>query len=821
MPEFPQPGGLPGCKRENDKTLLLLSTISALVWLVAFLLAKYAYHKEWIRRPLQRDVNAIGALGLATCGFFWPVLFTGDTWIPAGGGDLVAFLYPIYSFASHSLKQGRFALWNPHLYGGAPFLADIQSGLLYPINLAFFLFVPRFTYRTIQLMAILHIFLAGVSMYLCLRFLEMPNIRRLAALAGAIAFMFSDLFITHLGNLNMIAAAAWLPLVFLCYHRSLDDRNWWWALAAGIFLGVASLAGHVQMFLYMVLLLLLYLAFRAHNAWREDARATLKLVGLSLVTLALAFGLAAPVLLPALQLSRLSIRARLSYQEAAAYSLFPEQLVGMLVPDLFGRGPGGYWGPWRRVEVGYIGIFPLMLALITVIFRRDRLTRFLMGLAILSLLLSLGGNAILHGWLYLVFPGFRMLRVPARFIILLDFALVALAARGLNMLLEPLRTTRRDILWRVMVVLALGLAKLALIALPLGYALILASQAKPAQELSHITQAMGGVAFFLLLAGLGVGLFCARRYRWMRRETIGALAAAIIFFDLASLGAYTELERRNPTANYHHPKVVEFLRQDPSYFRIDARTGCEDVWQPSTSLLHGFFDVGGVYNPLLLADFERYWSQLGSRSTPLYDLLNVKYIIGHKDVPLDWDKFVLAFDGDPQVNVYRNTKVQPRAFLVQRVERVESREAALVAIHRPDFDPRSAAVVERGPPLYGEPDTASRAGISRYEINLIELETSSRAESLLFLSEVFYPGWKVVVDGKEQELLRANYLFRAVRLEPGEHRVVFLFDPPLWKAGLGVCVFTFLALTISLSLATFFSKRRPQSTGSPGYLEWR
>ena len=64
-------------------------------------------------------------------------------------------------------------------------------------------------------------------MYLCLRLLPMSTrsadcnphspkqITPLAAFAGALAFEFSDLFIVHFGNLNMIAVAAWLPLIFL------------------------------------------------------------------------------------------------------------------------------------------------------------------------------------------------------------------------------------------------------------------------------------------------------------------------------------------------------------------------------------------------------------------------------------------------------------------------------------------------------------------------------------------------------------------------------------------------------------------------------
>jgi hypothetical protein len=54
-------------------------------------------------------------------------------------------------------------------------------------------------------------------------------------------------------------------------------------------------------------------------------------------------------------MSRYTPRAELPYAEAAAYSLHPVQLVGLLVPNYFGRDPALHWGPWERVETGYIG----------------------------------------------------------------------------------------------------------------------------------------------------------------------------------------------------------------------------------------------------------------------------------------------------------------------------------------------------------------------------------------------------------------------------------------------------------------------------------
>lgn len=741
----------------------------------------------------HRDALALGALGLATAGFFWRLLFTSGVWMPIGGGDLVSFLYPLYTLAARSLRAGDIPLWNPYLYGGAPFVADNQSGVFYPLNLLFFLLQPGVTYRAMEWLAVAHFYLAGVCAYFGLRYMVQPPLKRWAALAGALAFMFSDLFVTHFGNLNMIACAAWLPLIFCLFRLALVGRRPAFAAGAGVLLGFAALAGHIQPLLFIVLILGLYFLYHVCSQRKQSWRALLHSLLLLTLTLAVGLGVAALSLVPSYEMSRLSLRTDLGYEQASQYSLPPVGLIGLLVPAVFGRGPGGYWGPWPRVEVGYVGILPLLLAALAVLLRRDGLTRFFTFLAVLATLLAFGSSSILHGWLYGFVPGFDLVRAPARFIYLLDFALAALAALGLDALLRPIRWPQRHV-WREILRLAprIGLG-LATVTLPIAYVMVVYS-AQQGEVFNRLLASTGGVMFALLLLGCGIVLLYWRSRHLVRPLTLGVVVCALILIDLASLGAYSELEFNDPTSGFHHPAAVAFLKNDPDYFRIDTRTEVWDVWQPDLSVLHNIYDVWGIYNPLVLADFHRYWESMGSRSTPLYDFLNAKYIIGHKDVVLDWDKYELAFDGDPQVNIYRNQNVLPRAFVVQRSQSVPDQEQAFAAIHQSDFDPATAVVVERGRTIVPAAPGTGEARIVSYSNNEIRVQASTSLPGYLVMSEVYYPGWVVEVDGQPAEVLRANYAFRAVFLAEGSHEVRFSFQPVTWKAGLMCSLLTWLAL---------------------------
>ena len=770
---------------------------------------------------------------LAALGFFWRVLLSGEAWKPAGGGDLVSFLFPTYRFAAARLSAGDLPLWNPHLYGGAPFLADMQSGLFYPPNLLLFLLAPGFGYEVMQWLAAGHVFLAGVTMYLCLRYLAPGRgLRVPAALAGALAYMFSGIFVVHFGNLNLIAVAAWLPLVFLLFWRAVVGRSLGLAAGAGVALGLSTLAGHLQVTLMIGLALGLAATVGviqeadqrgpARNlSWRDGRRWAPAWPVLALaVTAAVALGLAALVLLPAFQYAGLSPRAALPYRDAARYSLVPALLGELLVPALFSsREPALYWGVWDRVAAGYVGLLPLILAGLALLLRRGRRIALLAALGVAAFLLALGSESVFHGWAYGLLPGFRQIRAPARFVLLLDFALAGLAALGLDCLLRPLdRRSRRafDGAWRGL--LWLGGAS-AVVGGAWAYLMVYQAQDRDPTLFWRVSAATSGVILALVLLGASLAWLGARRAGRLRRRALAWLAVGLVFVDLASLGAYVDLGFEPPTAGYDHFAVVEFLHQDPDFYRIDSRTDVAGAWQPDLALLAGLDDVGGVDNPLVVADVERYWDGLGGRSTALYDFLGVKYVVAGKDTVLDWEKFSPAYDGDPEVNVYRNERALPRALVVFQILPAADQATAWDLIHQPDFDPASTVVLEGVSPAAGEgqvlgdlPPAPGGARVARYGSDSLEIEVESPAAGYLVLSDPYYPGWQAKVDGEPVEILRANYAFRAVPVPAGTHRVSMVFRPVTWRAGLAITLGMVVVLVVGAVVAW---RRRLENPPSP------
>lgn len=727
------------------------------------------------------DALSVLALLVAAILFFWPVV-SGQAWLPSGGGDSVSFLYPNYRFAADSLRSGTIPFWNPHQYAGAPFLADNQSGVFYPPNLALFALWPEFSYRAIEMLVILHFVVAGLALYGCLRLLHPQQpIRPFAALVGALAFMFSDVFVIHIGNLNLIAVAAWLPLAFLGLHRAILATNHrahvGWMVAGGAALGVGTLAGHGQMTFLLAAFLGVYALYQAFAT--RNPRAILLLVGLGLV----AIGVAAISLLPAAGTLQATLRSEFDYERSTSYALTWEALTGLAAPDFYGRGAARFWGDWLRVEAGYLGILPWFLSLLAIFLRPNRQTLFYVLAGIFFLALALGPATplypVLARWLPVV-----PFQVPARFVLLLDFCVAVLAAIGLDALLRGERLSKKQLAWY------LGVAAAAIL-LVTG-TLLWQQQTLSASHPERQAQMVRATLVFAVLAVSSLALIIAGTRRWIGPLFLGTVAVLLLFGDLYGLGRYVEIDWNDPTPGFAAGSpALAYLHNDPGIHRLDIATG---AWQPNMPQIEGLYAARGVFNPLQLANYTVYIGSVGFRGSPSYNVLGVKYLIGgKKEPPGDTNFIVPVLDEDPNVTVYLNTRALPRAMVLFNATVVENHDAAFSAVHQDDFDPANRLILEEGLPLDQEPGIATLE-ILRYDANHVAFKVTTDKPAYFFLSDIYHTDWQATVNGDYAPILVANYAFRAVYLEAGEHLIEMDFVPSGWTAGVLITAFTLLAI---------------------------
>jgi uncharacterized membrane protein YfhO len=193
--------------------------------------------------------------------------------------------------------------------------------------------------------------------------------------------------------------------------------------------------------------------------------------------------------------------------------------------------------------------------------------------------------------------------------------------------------------------------------------------------------------------------------------------------------------------------------------------------------------------------------------SPLFDLLNVRYVLTHESTPLDGYELLTKTDG---VSLYENKNAMPRAFFAQSVAAVRTPAESLTRMRAPDFDPKAQTVVEveQGSSLFPveglmpdhNPQPPGAASIVADVRNGVLIVTDNVTDGLLVLSDNYYPGWSAAVDGVPTHIFRANHTMRAVNLPAGHHVVSFLFMPAAFFGSMYVSLagaaLTLVALTL-------------------------
>ena len=386
---------------------------------------------------------------ILSVGFFWQQVFFDRI---LGGYDITTYFYPYRDYASFVLREGKIPLWNPYIFLGVPFLANIQSAVFYPFNLlSIYLTAPE----AVTVSIITHIFLAGLFMYAFCR--VSIGLDSLSALIGGIVFMFSGFLMQQTGHVNQLNASAWIPLVFLLFDQASKRRSFVFAILGAVVIALQLLAGHSQeSYLTMFALGFFYVALMFRVTLRAYREGKQELTGITAfiksvififarmageyilssilfaVMVGLGVGLAAFQLLPTLELSQQSIReGGMAYREAVSFSLPPWQMLRSLLP-------GFLENPFSEF-VAYVGFVPLALALLAIAVRRKAwFVLFFFLLAVLALFMALGGFNPFYQILYNLLPGLNLFRVPARWLYLYTFALATLAAVGMNCFVNPL-----------------------------------------------------------------------------------------------------------------------------------------------------------------------------------------------------------------------------------------------------------------------------------------------------------------------------------------------------------------------------------------------
>ena len=192
----------------------------------------------------------------------------------------------------------------------------------------------------------------------------------------------------------------------------------------------------------------------------------------------------------------------------------------------------------------------------------------------------------------------------------------------------------------------------------------------------------------------------------------------------------------------------------------------------------------------------------------MLNMLNAKYIFSMLPLFREGTGMPMAWKQGNAI-VYENTEVLPRAWLVDSV-RVLPREAALRELASPGFDPASVVLLDEEAAIQPVSSEGSSVEITDYQLNSITLKAHIEQPCVLVLSEIAYPDWKAMIDGKETAILTADYCLRALPLDEGDHDIVFAFSSGVLRMSLVVSIVMFGAAVAVPMVSSLIARREGQ-----------
>jgi hypothetical protein len=796
-------------------------------------------------------------LGIAA--FFYAPILLGLRTLP--DGDFTHHFLPFSLFLQQEVLEGRLPLWNPYTYSGHPFLADVQAAVFYPVSGLLLALTLPFTDAAarlyfLQVEAIVQVALGGWFTYLLARRLTG---RHDAGLIAAICFAFSGYLTGYpVVQLAVLRTAIWLPLILWLMVRTVEAPQRWerWVLV-GATGAVALLAGHSQTFLYVGytalawMLLLLIVRWRQHRSLHELGAA---LMGM-LLAAAVFVGLSAPQLLPSLEYVQRSVRADVDY--AYVSGGFPLQdSWQLLLPGVL-----TYYSPL------YIGVIGLGLAFVAVgaaLLRSHWLpdvrrgatasassssggverdmdaelvishrvgVLFFLGLALVALLLSYGGNGFLYPIFYRFAPGFDLFRGQERAAYLVAFGLSVLAGYGMlsvRVLPQAVRAWLATLyaalaigavyvfglLWQLPERTAIGSTRFLLLAtlaigLAAGFALLLRLPGWSRQR-TQLLMLLVFASLFWANFTTNIAPFSPARKTALAPEMEAVQRA--VDSDERSTQSRSDAEQHGDTkAGQAAPgRVYNEFRVYEDY---GMRVGVEDVWGAS---------------PLRLARYARLFKEFPLDR--MWRLTGVEHVLTWRRELFVPSTLLAEFPQQTDTTyLHRLAAPNPRAWLATEVVVADDDAAVtLLADHGFDLDRKAILSSEADVEIFqeasklpgrleGDPASA-RVTLRTLAPGRVEVSVASETPGLLVVSENWMPGWRVVatrwpasVEAPLIQPLRANLTLLGVPVPAGESTIELRYEPASVRIGLWSGAATLGAL-IGAAGFTAWRTRRQRST---------
>lgn len=781
-------------------------------------------------------IVAVAIFFLITIFFFSPVFFGNKVLLQ---GDIQQFIGSSKAIEDFREETGEEALWTNSMFGGMPaYLISVQWGnqAIAYLKTVLALFLPH---------PIANIFIAFVSYYiLLLAFRVRPYLAIAGAVAfGLSTYIIIGLAAGHNGR---IGAIAFMPLIMAGIHLAFSGKRilGFGVTAAAMALHLRE--NHVQMTYYLLLIVMIYGVIQLVEAVKnKTVPELLKTVGLLVVAVLLAVSTFFAQFWALKEYSAYSTRGSsdlvasaggeankdamgMTKEYAFEFSNGILEPLTLLIPNFYGGSSanflasdrqsevfqalmrsgdqevvnqlanftGAYWGEQRMAAPYYAGAITVFLFALGLAFAEKKHVWWLGSASALGILLSYGSNfAAFNYFMFDHFPGYGNFRSVTFTLIMPLFAMPLLGLLGLERLWVKglTKETKRRLL---MVFGSTGGLCLLLWAfagwfsftreveeqLPAWFVDALADDRRSLFRSDAVR------SFFFI-----VGIFTVIWFDVHKRISPVGFYAFLIFMVTIDLTVVNKryftddnYQRKRDNTFFAQTEADQEILRDDSHYRVYnlsylTGSGANPFAEARTSYYHN--SIGGYhgaklrryaefYDSCVVVQTQRFVEQASEGNMAFdnltaFNMLNIKYVV----------------IGPQRDNILPNPSAYGNAWFVRNIERAAN---ALEELNKTcAVDARHTAVIDASMFQVSDIayDSAASITLSDHNPKYMKYESQSSANGLAVFSEIYYPGWKATIDGEPVDVVRVNYILRALEIPAGNHTIEFTFSPKAYTVG--------------------------------------
>ena len=773
---------------------------------------------------------AIGVFVIITFFFFSPVFMEHKS---LSQGDIQMWEGSSKAVRDFRDQTGEESLWAPSMFSGMPaYLINVQWGNQAVSYLKFILALalPH---------PICDIYLAFICYYIMLLAF---GVRPYLAIAGAIAFGLSSYMIIGLaaGHNNRIGAVAFMPLVIAGIHLAFSKNK---ILGFGVTTAGLSLhlrENHLQITYYLFIVVVAYgIVQLIHYIRQKQAIDFAKTIGLLIMAACIAIGTFFGSLWAITEYTTYSTRGKSELTTSAVTSTDTKGLdrsyafnnsygllepITLFIPNFYGGASsnllvsdqnsksykalassgdnetanqlanytGAYWGPQQPFGAApyYAGAIITFLFAVGIAFVEKKYVWWLVPVSILALLLTCGSNLpSVNYFLFDHLPGYNKFRSFNFALVIILFAMPLLGMMGLEKIMENGFT--KETKKKLLIVLASTAGFCLLLLLFAGvFSFIKDEEGKLppwfTSALADDRKSLFRSDVFRSLSFI-VATFIVIYYEVWKKISPLLFYAFLIIMITADLSV---VDKRFLTKDnyYRKQKDVQFalteadreILKDKMYYRVYNIQGTMN--EAKTSYSHN--SIGGyhaaklrryqdLYDSCLFHETNEFIQDAQSgkvdfKKYGILNMLNAKYFVY----------------GEQRNNIFQNPYANSASWFVTTVENVNSPLEELKKVG--ELNTRQAAVVDGS--KFKVPsfkfDSTAMIKVTEHKPNYLKYESESILDGFAVFSEIYYPkGWKATIDGQETEILRADYVLRAMNIPAGKHIIEFTFKPEVYAVG--------------------------------------